>query len=104
MRYKAAVLFAFLIHSAPVFSADLIWRNPSHGPFFWNELSVTPGGYYLPSQGVVLKSTNAHDWTLHYQPTPAILFSIAQSPEKILAVGGNWDHPQANPAHPSFYI
>src|SRR5215212_8728922 len=102
MRHKSALL-ALICWTVVVYPADLVWHNPSHGPFFWREISVTADSFYIPSAGAILKSTNARDWSLHYQATTARLFSIAQSQDKLLAVADNADNPNNDPAWPAFY-
>jgi hypothetical protein len=104
MQYKAAVLFAFVLNVASAYSADIIWRNPTHGSYLWREISATPDAFYVPGLAAILKSTNGHDWKLNYQATRGDFLSIAQSPEKLIAVGGNWDHPDANPVYPAIHF
>jgi hypothetical protein len=87
MRLVKIMLFGLFSAGISAFSADLTWRNPSCGPFLWREISQTRDAIYLPSTGAVLKSKDGRDWTLHYQPTQSGLLSIAQSPDKLLAVG-----------------
>ena len=90
--------------AAPTFSADVSWRNPSTGPFLWRGISQTSDAIYLPSGGALLKSVDGRDWTLHYQPTQSILMSIAQSPEKLLAVGAAPANPPDSAGSYSLFI
>jgi len=85
MRSRILALAAVLFSVLPILSGDLVWRNPTTGPFFWWEISVTRDAFYIPSNGAFLRSTNAHDWTLRYPDETPLFFSIAQSPDKWIA-------------------
>jgi len=86
MRYGLlARLLSLLCAVVPVFSSEVIWQNPPQGAFPWWGISQTRDAIYLAAGSAVSRSVDGHDWTLHYEPDQAIYFSIAQSPDKILA-------------------
>src|SRR4051812_19732119 len=104
MRLKIVALFGLVSAAVSGFSADVTWHNPPYGPFLWRSISQTRNAIYLPTGGAVLKSTNGHDWSLHYQPTQSILMSIAESPDKLLAVGPAPADPLDSGGSYSFFI
>jgi hypothetical protein len=103
MRRRIVALIGLLSLLVPAFSANVRWLTPSQGPFLWRSINQTPDAIYLPSGGAILKSPNGREWTLHYQPTQSLLLSIAQSPDKRLAVGSAPNPPDSAGSY-SFFI